>query len=167
MNVLIAFATKYGGTRVCAEKLLAALPGSGEVFELTDSSDVNPAAFDMVVLGTSIYLGRPRQAMRAYCKKHRDVLMTKKLGLFLCCMQDLEKPTEEQLSIAYPADLLAHASAKGPLGGVVDYEKLGRMERFIMNKVAGDLYKKTGRGPVSTITDEKIQRFAALLTENQ
>lgn len=165
MKALIVFATKHGGTRVCAEKLLSALPGSGELFELKGTADVAPDAFDMVVLGTSVYMGRPRKAMRAYCKKHQDVLLKKKLGLFLCCMQDLEKPVEEELSIAFPAELLAHASVKGPLGGIINYEKLGRVEKFIMNKVAGDLYKKTGHGPVSTITDEKIQRFTALLIE--
>ncbi len=160
MRTLIAYATKHGGTKQCAERLARLLPGA-EPLEITKATRLDLAPYDAVILGTPIYMGRPRKAMRTFCKRHQSALLEKRLGLFLCCIQDQENLVGEQLAVAYPAPLRERAVAKGALGGVVAYDTLGRFEKYIMDQVAGDLYKQTGHGAINTISDLKIERFAA------
>lgn len=163
MHTLIAYSTKYGATKDCAERIAGRLPGQVALADLDSGTAVDLAPYDTVVVGTSIYIGKPRKAARDFCKRNQAVLLGKRLGLYLCCIQDLEQPIKAQLASAFPKALIAHASAMEALGGTVDFEKLGRADRVIMNMISGDLRKKTGDAPLSTIKDERIDGFVKQL----
>ena len=167
MKTLIVYATKYGGTKTCAERVAMRLPGGADLFELTRASDVDIAAYDTVIVGCPVYMGKPRKEAMAFCETYQDVLLTKNLGLFLCCLQDLDKTVKQQMALAFPKALQQHASSLGVLGGVMDYAKLSRMDGFIMKMVAGNLLKKTGQSVLSTISQERIDRFVELLIEKK
>lgn len=159
MRTLIAYATKYGGARVCAERLAALLPGETEVVELTRGAKADLASFDAVIVGTSVYMGRPRKEATQFIEQNQAALLARRLGLFLCCLQDQEKTVAEQLSLAFPQKLRMHAAAADALGGVVDYRRLKKVDAFIMNMIAGDLRKKAPQDTVSTLSDERFARF--------
>lgn len=163
MNTLIAYAGKYGGTRSCAEKIKARLPGTVTLFDLEDGTAPDLSGYDTVIIGCSVYMGKPRKAVVRFCRAQSGALMEKDVGLFLCCIQDIEKSLMQQYALAFPKALLAHAKVHGQLGGVVDFTKLTPVDRFIMNLVAGDLRKKTGGDVISTLSDERIDRFVELL----
>lgn len=165
MNTLIAYAGKYGGTRACAEKIQALLPGNVTLCDLQSRDTPDLSAYDTVVVGCSVYMGKPRKAAIRFCQSHAQALMQKDLGLFLCCIQDIEKNLRQQYELAFPKVLFEHAKVHGQLGGVVDFTKLTPVDKFIMNLVAGDLRKKTGGDLISTLSDERIARFAKLLAE--
>ncbi|MCL1964663.1 MAG: flavodoxin domain-containing protein [Firmicutes bacterium] len=163
MRTLIAYATKYGGTKTCAERLRQTLPGGADLLALPAEGHTDPTAYDTVIVGCSVYMGKPRKEAMAFCKEHKEILLTKNLGLFLCCMQDLDKTVKQQMALAFPQDLRKHAAALGALGGVVDYGKLSRVDGFIMKLVAGDLMKKAGQSMLSTLSQERIDAFVSML----
>ncbi len=167
MKTLIAYATKYGGTKACAERIAQRLDGQADLLELTPQSgaktDLSP--YGAVVVGCSVYMGRPRKEAMAFCERNMDSLLTKKVGLFLCCIQDLDKTVAQQFTLAFPKRLRDSAAVLGALGGVVNYKKLKGLDGFIMKLVAGDLRKKTGSDVVSTLSDERIDRFVSLLIQ--
>ena len=167
MKTLLAYATKYGGTKSCAERIARQLPGGADLLELTPDIQADITGYDMVIVGCSVYMGKPRKEAMAFCETHQDILLTKKLGLFLCCLQDLDKTVKQQMALAFPTALQQHASALGVLGGVVDYAKLGRLDGIIMKMVAGKQQRKTGLSVVSTISQERIDRFVELLMEKK
>ena len=163
MRTLIVYGTKYGAARVCAERIANELGREADVVNLADGGDLDLDAYDLVVVGTSIYMGRPRKEVRAFCRARLETLLKKRVGLFLCCVQDGEPHLGGQFAAAFPAPLLGHAAARAQLGGVVDFTKLSRLDRFIMTKVAGDL---RARGDVvSTLSDERIAMFCQMLAK--
>lgn len=159
MHTLIAYTTKYGATREAATRIAARLPGETTLHDLDTVPSVDLAPYDTVVIGCSVYMGKPRRAARLFGEKHMDTLLQKRVGLYLCCIQDVEKPLADQLKLAFPGRLLEEAVAVNQVGGIVDFTKLKTMDRFIMNLIMGDLRKKTGNDIVSTMSDERIQAF--------
>ncbi len=166
MPTLILYATKYGATRTVAERLAALLPGKAELFDLSaGAAEPDLAPYDTVVVGTSVYMSKPRKEVKRFCEKNESVLLSKKLGLFLCCIQDLENTVETQLSVTFSKALRAHAVALGALGGRVEYDKLRGMDKPIMKMIAGSLQKQTGKNVFDTISDDRIRQFARNLTK--
>ncbi len=163
MKTLLAYATKYGGTKECAAQIASRLPGTVTLLELSRDTQADLSTYDNVIVGSSVYIGKPRKEMVAFCKRYEKELLAKRLGLFLCCIQDLDKTVAEQMNLSFSKALREHAAVQGALGGVVNYTKLGRMDGFIMNMVAGDLRKKVNSDVISTLSAERIERFVRLL----
>ena len=86
MKLLIAYSSKHGTTKKCAEMLAGKL-ASAEV----DICDVNketpkaPEEYDVVVLGSSIRWGSASKKIKRYAKEHSDKLNNMPSAVFLCC----------------------------------------------------------------------------------
>lgn len=165
MKTLIAYATKYGATRECAERISEKLPGEVALHDLEKSMDVDLTPYDSVVIGCSVYMGKPRKPVRKFCETNLRTLLGKRVGLYMCCIQDIKKSVLQQFELAYPKQLMQEAAVLGRFGGVVDFTKLKPFDRIIMNMIAGDLRKKTGNDVVSTLSEDEISAFAKVLAE--
>lgn len=163
MHTIILFSSKYGGTRVCAEKVAALMPGETTLHSLDEKPEVNLAPYDRVALGCSVYMGKPRKAARQFARLHEKELLEKPLGLFMCCIQDIEKNVVDQFDLTYTKRLQEHAVAMEAFGGLVNFPNLKPMDRVVMNMVAGDLRKKMGGDVISTINEERIRSFCERL----
>lgn len=165
MKTLIAYSTKYGAAKECAERIARRLPRESTLIDLDTVKTVDLAPYDQVIIGASVYMGKARKAASRFAKSHLDALMTKKVGLYLCCIQDIDKNVKEQFAVAYPQRLREHAAEMEQLGGVVDFRKLGKIDGVIMNMIAGDLRKKTNSEVISTLSDERIDMFCRAFVE--
>ncbi|MBN2415961.1 flavodoxin [bacterium] len=157
MSTLILYATKHGCTERCAHKIGEHLPGGAEIRPL---KQVNPAIldkYDTVVLGGSIHAGRVQGAVKKFAARHSAALREKKLGLFICCMEEGEK-AQQQLESSFPPDLLKHAVVSSWLGGAFTFERMNPLERAIIKKISG-----TDRN-VEKIDEQKIAAFARRIT---
>ena len=153
MKTRIVFSTKHGCTEKCAQKIKNHLSGDTVVVNLKQNGNVDLSGFDTVIIGGSIHASRVQTRIIKFLNKNSEILLEKKLGLFLCCMEQGEKAVK-QLNDAFPHVLRNHASACEILGGEFNFEKMNFIERFIVRKVA-----KTEKS-VSRISDDKIERFA-------
>ena len=54
-----------------------------------------------------------------------------------------------------------HACVIGALGGVVNFDKLRGFDKFLMGLISGDLRRKANTNVVSTLSDARIDQFAA------
>ena len=163
MNTLIAYASKYGSTKACVEKIAKRMPGSVHIIDVAQKESVDFSAYDTVILGTAVYMGKPMKEMKAFIKRNQKDLLNKKLGLFLCGIQDMDKQVSQQFEVSYPSDLRKHAAVLAMLGGTVAYAKLQKMDAFIMKMIASNLAK--AEGVLSTISDERIDQLVQLMKE--
>jgi len=153
MKTLIIYATKHGCTEKCANKLKNNLPGDIDMVNLQDKRDFGLADYDKIIVGGSIHMGKVQKAVKDFCEHNADVLNQKKLGLYLCCMEEGEA-ANKQFNEAFPDDLIAHASATGIFGGEYNLEKMNFIERFMIKRIA-----KTDKS-VSKISEDQIIKFA-------
>ena len=153
MKTLIVYISKHGCTETCAQKLAEKLDGDVEILNMKKSQPAELTAFDTIIIGGSIHAGQIQKAVKKFCENNMDTLLDKKIGLFICCMEEGEN-AQNQLDNAYPPELRRHASALGLLGGEFNFEKMNFIERAIVKKIA-NIDKS-----VSKILDENIDEFA-------
>jgi menaquinone-dependent protoporphyrinogen oxidase len=154
MRTLVVFASKYGATEECAEKLKEKLGGDVTVVKLgKNTRPPDLSEYDTVIVGGSIHAGRIQKAVRDFCMKNLDTLKAKNLGLFVSSLTPPEKAVK-YITDSFPGELVEGAKAKGCFGGALYYEKMNFLERFVMKKIT-----KSDRN-IYSISEQNIQQFA-------
>lgn len=83
MRVLVAYATKEGGTRGLAEMLGIALQDEGFEVEVADAPSVGSVeGYDAVIVGGALYTLRWHKDARQFVKRHRRSLTGLPVWLF-------------------------------------------------------------------------------------
>ena len=154
MKTLIAYASKTGTSKKCAELLGQALPDS-ELCDLTKEKR-DPASFDAVVIGGGIRMGRLHVDARQYLEYCKELLLTKRLGLFLC--SGWPEQAEAQFSGNVDGELLAHATVRMSFGGEIDMQRMHGFDRLLARMAQ----KAAREDPASAprLYPERIDAFA-------
>lgn len=138
METLIVYATRYGSVREAAEMIARRLPGGAALYDLK-KADVPPLdAYDAVILGGSIYIGRIQKELTDFMHRNGQTLLAKKLGLFICAGLPDAAAREKELMSVFPAALEEHASARGVLGYRMDFARMRTADRLIMRLIGGN-----------------------------
>ncbi|NMB19253.1 MAG: flavodoxin [Firmicutes bacterium] len=157
MRVLIAYTSKFGCTETCVNMLRNEL--RGEDVALVDLGKERPddlETYDAIVVGGPIYAGNMEAPVKTFCADNADILLGKKLALFLCCGN--ADQFEAQLNGAFDRQLIDHAVACEHFGYAYQLEKMGFAFRLIVRLVA-----KVKRSE-SQISEGNIARLASRLT---
>jgi menaquinone-dependent protoporphyrinogen oxidase len=83
MTVLVAYASKYGGTRSVAERIGEVLYASGitaTVQSVTSTADLG--GYNAFVLGSAAYMGSSMKEAVTFAWQNRDVLASRPIWLF-------------------------------------------------------------------------------------
>ncbi len=153
MKTMIAYASKYGCTKECAERLASKLHGETELFDLKSEKTPDLSAYESVVIGSAVYIGTTQKEAREFCSNNLEALKNKKLGLFICGSQTGDALAQE-FKAAYPIELMERAIVKDCFGGTFKFSKMSFMEKTIVKVIA-----KTNKD-TSTVSEEKIEIFA-------
>jgi menaquinone-dependent protoporphyrinogen oxidase len=129
MRVLVAYATKRGSTREVGQAIMSALLDRGLEVDFRPAGDVEDVgAYDAVVLGGALYLGRWHPDARRFLSRHREELGERPSAVFGLGPLALEpKDTEgsrTQLERALVHTPELHPVSVGIFGGVVDPTQL-------------------------------------------
>jgi menaquinone-dependent protoporphyrinogen oxidase len=135
MNTAIIFATKHGCTEKCSQKLASELKDTTTLLNLESTHEIDVNRFDTIILGGSIHAGAINKTLKKFIDKNLNQLIEKKVGLFLCCMEEGEK-AQEQFNNAFPEELRKMAKANGFFGGAFDFEQMNFFEKAIIKKIA-------------------------------
>lgn len=130
MSILIAYATKSGTAAACA-RLLAERLGTDVLLADLSREAPDPAAFDAVVVGGSIRVGRLHKAARRYLAAHTDALARRPFAFFLC--NCFAAKTGELIDSLLPSSLRNRALWTGSFGGELDSAKLRGFDRLLAN----------------------------------
>jgi menaquinone-dependent protoporphyrinogen oxidase len=85
VNVLVAYASKYGSTREIAEAIGTELATHGLDVDVGGVGDVDAddvPRYDAVVLGSAVYAGRWLEPARRFAERHGDMLADRPTWLF-------------------------------------------------------------------------------------
>ncbi len=154
MKTLVAYASKYGTTRKCAEAIADRLPGGADLIDLRHDKLGSLDGYDSVIVGGPIYAGKVMSAVPAFCERNREVLLDRVVGLFICCLYEGETALTE-LDEAFPPWLNAHAVVRTAVGGAIDYAALGLVDRYLAKKIAHI------SGDIRTVRDDELSAIAS------
>ena len=139
-EVLITYASKYGSVEEVALYIAALLREGGATCDVVAARDaVDLEGYDLVVLGTGLYMGRPHRDARRFLRDYHAALVHQPFAVFALgplsnepAEKDKVRPQLERVLERYP-DL--EPAAIAIFGGVIDREKLS----FPFNRMpAGD-----------------------------
>lgn len=156
MRTAIIYMSKHGCSRQAAQLLKERL-SSGEI-ELIELKKKKPVIedYDCIVIGGSIHAGAIQKGIHDFCTQNLEILKSKKIGLYLCCMKE-GKEAKEQFENAFSEELRDHSSANGLFGGEFNFQKMNFIEKFLVKKIA-----KVDKS-VSNLNKDAIYKFADVL----
>ena len=134
LKTIILYATHHGAAEEAAAFLKTRLLDA-KVVDIKKNREVDLLPYDAVIVGGSIHMGRIQSAVQKLLLKESEVLLSKRLGLYLCCMYEGDT-ARQQFAEAFPKDLRSHARATGLFGGKFDFDKMSFFERAVIKKVA-------------------------------
>ena len=152
MNYLIIYMSRHGTTEKVAAELKDKL-GSENIVLVNLEKDKVPSLdeFHTIIIGGSVHAGTIQQELITFCVRNKKELLNKRLGLFMCYMNnDLR---ELEFEDSFPVDLRRHAVANGLFGGEFLMEKMSEAEKNAVKNVKG-----IGQS-VSRIDETAIHRF--------
>ncbi len=160
MKITVIFVSKYGTTSIISNKITASVnKHTIDVINLEECPEPDMSGYDIILLGSPVYAGKILKSMDSFCKENQELLLSKKLALFVCGMHLDREVQQKELKEAYPAIVYQHAFSKVFLGGQFLFEKMNFIERFLVKRIA-----KTKRN-VSNINEEEIREFANMLNQ--
>jgi menaquinone-dependent protoporphyrinogen oxidase len=136
MDYLIIYMSRHGTTGKVAAELKDKL-GTANTILVDLEKDLVPSfhEFRTIIVGGSVHAGTIQQELTTFCIKNKKELLKKRLGLFMCYMNnDLR---EIEFEDSFPIDLRRHAIAKGLVGGEFLIEKMNEPEKEAVKKVKG------------------------------
>ena len=102
--------------------------------EIHKTADISKCS--RIIVGGSIHMGKIQKEIHSFCERNKSILMTKQYGLFLCCMYDGDKATE-QFNNAYPEEIRAAAKSKALMGYELNFDRMNLVERAMTKRISG------------------------------
>lgn len=156
MKILIAYATKSGTTRICAEKLAELLPQHRvTVADLSETSGLRPSDFDFTVIGAPIRTGKLHKAAKKFIEN--NTFEHGKYALFIC--NALNEKTAEYFRKNFSPELLQSALAYTSLGGELKPDRQSGLDKFFL-KMLLESKRDDDEFTMPTLFTEEIGRLA-------
>ena len=157
MKTLIIYMSSHGTTEKAVSKISYILGYNNHVIVNLKNETPPPLdKFDTVIIGGSVHGGTVQKKITKYCNDNISELLTKRLGLFMCYMNEEKK--FEEFEDSYPEILREHAIAKGYFGGEFKLEKMNFIEKLVVRKVSGV------EESISNLNYQAINQFAIMIT---
>jgi len=157
MKGLVIYKSKYGATRQYAQWI-----GADLNFPVVDSTEVDKEklkAADVVIIGSSIYLGKA--IIRRWLLVNKNLLVGKKVFLFLVCGTPADKHDQlkKYLIDSVPAEIRRTGHFVF-LPGKMEYKRLSWLDRILLQGGAR-LMKKNGQKSIledyNEVSSERIK----------
>lgn len=155
-NVLVAYATRTGGTAPVAEAIASTLQDEGLNVDVGSVKDtINLSTYDAVVLGSSIRVGAWLPEMLEFMKDNQKHLQNMPVAFFTVCLTLSEDTPENRESVRHyldPVRKLVNPVTEGYFAGKMDFARLSLPVRWMVKKM---------KSPEGDFRDwEKIRRWA-------
>lgn len=128
MKTLIIYTSKHGSSAKIANYIKEKL--QADTVNLLDSTCPSLDAYDLIILGGSIYYKAIDPKLSEFIEANLDILLTKQISLFLVCLMS-EESAAEQFNNNFADKLLNHSSVDGFFGGVLEAQDLNPIEKLV------------------------------------
>ena len=141
-SVLVAYASKHGGTRQIAERIGRTLRQAGIRADVAPVDSISGLDdYGAVVLGSAVYYGRWRKPAANYLRDHEKDLAGRPIWLFSSGPTGTGDAVQLLRGWRLPDALLPiaerlHARDIAVFHGALDRDKLGFLERLIAERVS-------------------------------
>ena len=165
-HTLLLYSTNYGLSKRICERIASSLLARGALCTVAAITDeVDPAAFDAIVIGASIRHGKHSPAVLEFIRARHALLAARPSALFSVNLVARKAGRNTPQNNPYLKRLLAQSqwtpALTGVFAGELDYSRYGPFDRHMMRLV---MWINKGPTDLSTkvqFTDwDEVERFA-------
>ncbi len=174
-RILLLYATMEGQTRLIAERIARTLRERGNSVELlpadTTGQELNPAAYDAVMVGASIHYGHHPASLHKLIRKHRGVLASRPCAFFSVSLSAGGPRPKPHAAQRYLDKFMRKTGWQPQLvasfAGALKYSVYGPIKRRVMI-----VFMTLGGGETDTSRDyeytdwDAVDRFANTYAQN-
>ena len=167
-NILLAYSSVYGYTRKICELMQAELQGRGQHVDVAPlaGGGVDPARYDVIVIGASIRNGRHHPAVLEFIRANQALLESKPSGFFSVNLVARKPGKSTPGSNPYVKKFLARIPWRPRLVGVfagnLDYQRYGTVDRNVIRLIMWLTGGPTDPQAKVEFTDwDEVRRYAA------
>lgn len=102
-------------------------------------------------------MGRIQRKLTRFMNENLDVLLLKRVGLFLCAGHPDPVELEKEFNESFPEALVRHSLAKEIFGYEFDFSKMNFLEKIMIKKITG--LKESH----SALSNEKVSDFVQVM----
>ena len=158
---IAAFYSSKNGTAKRALEQLADLAPALTLLDLDRlRRPPEPTAFDLVLVGGSIRMGRISRALKKFLKRNEGALLELPLIIFINCV--FSENREQYFRDNFSQTLLRHAIERFDFGGEMDIARLSGSDKLTLEIVARQ-FSSSGR-PMATLNAAAIEACAGVIT---
>ncbi|MDO8704826.1 MAG: flavodoxin domain-containing protein [Sulfuricaulis sp.] len=144
-RTLILYATTEGHTAWIVERIAQRLRGQGHTAETHRADNLptglNPAAFDGVIVGSSIHYGHHPRYLCALVRRYREVLALRPSAFFSVSLSAGGPGAKPEAAQRYLDTFLRQVNWQPAqttsFAGALQYSKYGRFKRWLMRMIVG------------------------------
>jgi menaquinone-dependent protoporphyrinogen oxidase len=174
-SVLLLYATGEGQTGKIADRIAGVLGSRDHEVTVVDTervpADLSVGAFDAVLVGSSIHMGKHPKRIREFVRGEREALAERPSAFFQVCLSAAaEDPERRAEADRYVEEFVAETGWRpdrtAVFAGALRYSEYGFLERAMMKRVAADMGGDTDTGRDHEYTDwSAVERFATAFAE--
>jgi menaquinone-dependent protoporphyrinogen oxidase len=147
LRFLVCYGTGEGQTAKVADRIVSTLEARGHEATALDLGEGTPGspieAFDAVLVGASIHVGKHQPSVREFVGEHRDELAARPTGFFQVSLSSATDDDQRRAEAARYVDEFVEATdwtpdRVGQFGGALRYSEYGFLKRLLMKRIARD-----------------------------
>ena len=133
MKILIAYVTKTGTTKECAERLATHFEFHDVTLVNLEEQTPDLADFDAAVIGSNVRANKTHKRVKEFLAQNRETLAKMRYALYICCC--MSDQAEFYFKKNYDAALMEGALACLCFGGEMKMERQQGIDKMIMKIV--------------------------------
>ena len=164
MKILIAYSSKSGTVKECAEELAEKLAPNEIALASLDTENPDLADFDIALIGGYVRMGKLSKKMTRFVADNEEILKETMHGFFLCC--GLPESTEYYFEKAIPRNLLNSSISNVCFGGDLRVNKQKGFDKLVAKMILREIKNNNveedmnDEMAIPAILPENISRFA-------
>lgn len=170
MKILIAYATKTGTTRECAERLATHFEFHDVTLVDLEQETPTLADFDAAVIGSNVRANKIHKKVKQFLEENEETLAKMRYALYICCCMSDQAPFYFEKN--YAASVMERSLANLCFGGEIKMERQKGIDKLIMKIVLRVITNsRRGEDPdeeleMPAVIPENIRRLADAVKTN-
>ena len=134
MKTLIIYESRYGSVKKAVDFLSVKLKDFPDIKNSKEASKSNLDQYENILIGGSIVMGKIQKNIRDLIDKKMDLLLTKKIVLFIAAAATDPEELKKEMDAAFPQQLSEKALYISHVGFGFNFEKMNFFYKSIIKK---------------------------------